>query len=645
MKENNGSSKGSNEVSKRRTLGPVENLESHVPAEWWRGLFTGLYLKTDGDVVMDQALTLAEVDLVEKALDLDKSDHILDLCCGQGRHSLELARRGYPHVEGLDRSHNLIQKARRSAKAENLAIRFREGDARRLPFADSSLDVVLIMGNSFGYFESTSEDLTVLREVARVLKDDGHLLLDVADGEYQKKHYEPRAWEWIDGKLFVCRERSIASDGRRLISREIVTHTDKGVITDQFYAERLYSQAELSQLLHEAGFEPPIVHSEIETESRRNQDLGMMARRMLLVAAIDKGATAPPSELTRTRRVEVIMGDPSIADIIKPDSVFDDDDFTTIERLKEALAAHEGYSFEYLNDHKNLLGELMQSRAEIDYVLNLCDEGYMNNPRWELHVPAMLESLGINYTGGGPQCLAYCYDKSLVRGIAKELAVPVPPALVMTSADSIVDLSFPFPAIIKPNFGDSSFGITQDSVVANPADLLGALSRVRERFGYDKPVLVEAFLPGKDLTVGLIGNPPGDYRFLPIVEEDYSALPDDLPQICGYEAKWDPDSPYWQLRSIKAELPNQTLNEIHSACLLLFERLECRDYVRFDWRLDQQGKPHLLEVNPNPGWCWDGHLAKMAALEGLDYSLMLREILRAAERRFSLEKKKQPLAN
>jgi D-alanine-D-alanine ligase len=70
-------------------------------------------------------------------------------------------------------------------------------------------------------------------------------------------------------------------------------------------------------------------------------------------------------------------------------------------------------------------------------------------------------------------------------------------------------------------------------------------------------------------------------------------------------------------------------------CLKLFERLECKDYCRFDWRIDAQGNPKILEVNPNPGWCWDGHLAKMAKLAGLSYSQMLAEILRAAEDRLS----------
>ncbi|MDD2474138.1 MAG: D-alanine--D-alanine ligase, partial [Methanoculleus sp.] len=83
--------------------------------------------------------------------------------------------------------------------------------------------------------------------------------------------------------------------------------------------------------------------------------------------------------------------------------------------------------------------------------------------------------------------------------------------------------------------------------------------------------------------------------------------------------------------------PEKTEKTIVRCCLVLFERLECRDYCRFDWRLDEAGNPKLLEVNPNPGWCWDGHLAKMAKYAGLTYSEMLGRILKAAEERFGIE--------
>lgn len=252
------------------------------------------------------------------------------------------------------------------------------------------------------------------------------------------------------------------------------------------------------------------------------------------------------------------------------------------------------------------------------------------------HLPAMLEMLGIPYTGSGPQCLTLCYDKSLVRGIAKEMDIPVPDAVFIKPEDTTFELHFDFPVITKPNFGDSSFGITQRSVVYNPEELTNAISDIREKFGYDKPVLVEEFLSGKDVSVGIIGNPPDVYTVLPIIEEDYSMLPDGLPRVCGYEAKWLLDSPYCNLRSIPAELPEETEKFIVECCLKLFERLECRDYSRFDWRLDSGGSPKLLEVNPNPGWCWDGHLAKMAGIASISYPEMLKMISDAAEQRLKL---------
>jgi D-alanine-D-alanine ligase len=150
-------------------------------------------------------------------------------------------------------------------------------------------------------------------------------------------------------------------------------------------------------------------------------------------------------------------------------------------------------------------------------------------------------------------------------------------------------------------------------------------------------VLVEQYLTGKDISVGIIGNPPDAYQVLPIIEEDYSAIPEGMPRICGYEAKWDSASIYFQgVRSVVADLPAETTGFLTASCLKLFERLGCRDYARFDWRFDDNNTPRLLEVNPNPGWCWDGHLARMAEFAGIDYRTMLREILRACEERLAL---------
>jgi len=627
-----------NGQTKGAILGPVSNLEEHVSPDWWRSIFNALYLKTDADVVADENITGSEVEFFVSVAELPQDSRILDLCCGQGRHSLELARKGFRNVEGLDRSRYLITKARGLAIREGLGVKFREGDARKTHYSADAFDCVMILGNSFGYFETVRDDLQVLKEVFRVLRPDGLCLLDVTDGDYLRDRFQSRSWEWIDKKHFVCRERSLSADGERLISREVVTNCSKGVIADQFYAERLYSREGIVDLLKEAGFSHCTVHGQISPNSLRNQDLGMMEQRIIVTARVEKAFT--PIRLKRAQAVSnvvVLFGDPTKPDPLKPSAIFDDDDFYTIEQVKSALEGIPQYRFKYLDNHDTLIHDLKKMNGKIDLVMNLCDEGYKNDPRQELHVPALLEQLDLPYTGAGPQCLAYCYDKSLVRGIAKEMKIPVPRAFFVKPEDTAFELPFSFPVIIKPNFGDSSFGITQRSVASSLEEALNAISEIRYKFGYDKPILVEEFLTGNDISVGIIGNPLEGYTVLPVSEEDYSAVPDHLPRICGYEAKWRPDSPYWKVKSVPAYLPEDVEKSVVEWCLSLFERLECRDYSRFDWRLDGEGNPKLLEVNPNPGWCWDGHLAKMSGFAAISYREMLEAILSAAENRLGIQ--------
>jgi len=622
----------------RKVLGPVQDLEQHVNPDWWRKIFNSLYLKTDGDVVEDQNITCQEVDLFSEILNLSQEDKILDLCCGQGRHSLELTKRGFKYVEGLDRSHYLIQKAKGHAKKEGIDVKFREGDARKLPYQTDTFDIVMILGNSFGYFETLQDDLRVLKEVFRILKPWGKVLIDIADGEYLRENYQPHSWEWIANEYFVCRERSLSLDRQRLISREMINHIKKGVIADQFYSERLYSKESIYELLKEAGYNNINFHGELSSNSQRNQDLGMMKQRIIITSMVKKEWTPIKKKLNEeVRNVIVILGDPDKPDPLKPFSIFDDDDFYTVDQLKGALRELRGYNWKYLDNHDTLVDDLKKQKGKVDFVFNLCDEGYYNDARKELHVSSLLETLGIPFTGAGPQCIAYCYDKSLVRGIAKEMEIPIPEAFFIKPEDSTFEIPFEFPVIVKPNFGDSSFGITQKCVTNNFDELLSAISEIREKFGYDKPILVEEFLTGKDLSVGIIGNPPDSYRVLPITEEDYSGLPESLPRICGYEAKWLPDSPYWNIKSVPAVLPEDTEKAMVEYCLKLWERLECRDYTRFDWRLDANSNPKLLEVNPNPGWCWDGHLAKMAKIAGISYSELLEAILQGTEQRLGMQ--------
>lgn len=614
-----------------RTLGPVSDLERHLPNEWWSSLFNALYLQTDGDVVENDENTRREIDLLISAAGLTPDDRVLDLCCGQGRHVLELARRGFRHVSGVDRSRYLVRLARRRARKAGLSAVFHEGDARKFRVAESAFDCVSVMGNSFGYFARVEDDLLVLDRVKRALRSGGTLVMDLADGDWVRGNFERRSWEWIDQNQFVCRERSMAADGERLISREVVVDAEKGVIADQFYAERLYTRTAIEDLLARAGFTELRFHGEPGTASQRNQDLGMMARRMFLTATAPRKAMPAGRGTALFPEVAVVMGDPHLPDPVKLGGRFNPEDFVTIDRLKAALGELGGYRFTYHDNHASLLQDLRHNPPS--FVLNLCDEGFNNDAFKELHVPAYLELMGIPYSGAGPTCLGLCYDKSLVRAIAQAVDVPVPLETYVDADDMAATIPSIFPALIKPAQGDSSIGITQNAVVETAAQAIAYLAELRRTLP-GRPVLIQEYLAGAEYSVSVIGNPGQGYTVLPVLEVDYSRLPAGLPPILSYESKWQPESPYWTAIGYRETTAGEELRRaLVDYSTRLFERLGCRDYARFDYRAGTDGTPKLLEVNPNPGWCWDGKVNLMASFEGLRYADLLRLILEAAQNR------------
>lgn len=617
-----------------RTLGPVSDLEKHLPPEWWKTLFNSLYLKTDGDVVENPINTTKEVDLLVSVTGVQPSDRLLDLCCGQGRHSIELARRGYEHVLGLDRSRYLVRLAKKRAKQLGLKVSFTEGDARRTRIGESSRDCVFLLGNSFGYFEREEDDVNLLKSVKKVLRPRGKLVLDIVDGNWLRTHFEPRSWEWIDQNHFVCRERSLSNDGSRIVSREVVVNANTGVIADQFYAERLYGIEELRALLTRLGFEDVLFHGHLLADSTRGQDVGMMSNRLFVSAIAPQKIGTTVHFGDKPYPITVIMGDHRLPDTVKKGGKYNEEDFTTINELKKALKKLKSFSFTFLDNHKTLMKTLSETPPQ--FVFNLCDEGYNNKALMELHVPALLEMLQIPYTGSAPFNLALCYNKAIVRAVAQECNIPVPLESYIHSSDQTATMPSIFPALLKPCCGDSSIGITQNAIVHNAQQLIAYRDYLREVVP-NSPILVQEFLNGREYSVSLVGNSER-FEVLPILEVDYSNLPKDLPQILGYESKWLPDSPYWNcIRYKEAELDEDNRRNLIEYSILLFERLGCRDCARFDFRTDSQGEIKLLEVNPNPGWCWDGKLNLMANFKGIQYHELLEMIIRAALDRYQID--------
>ena len=214
---------------------------------------------------------------VEKALallELEAGAAVLDLCCGPGRHSLELARRGFK-VTGVDRTARFLEEARRRAEAEGLEIEFVQEDMRtfRRPGA---FDAAINLFTSFGYFDDPEEDRRVLENIYASLKPDGKLLLDVMGKEVLARIFRPRDWQEHNGVLFL-EERRLIEGWSRIETRWIIIRD--GEREEFTLSLRLYSGAELRALLQEVGFRRTWLFGDLDGEPY-DQD----ARRLVALA-------------------------------------------------------------------------------------------------------------------------------------------------------------------------------------------------------------------------------------------------------------------------------------------------------------------------------------------------------------------------
>ncbi len=248
---------------------------------WWQTLFDEVYLITDARSVCNEDLTRREVDFLETHLQTAKSDHILDLCGGHGRHSLELARRGYGYATVLDYSGYLVRLGKRKAAEQGLPVGFVQADARRTGLAGERFDFVLVMANSFGYFPDDSDNLQILCEANRLCRAGGLLLLDLLDSRYVVERFRPRSEHKANEDVTVRREREL--DGNLIRVRETVVCSKRGLIREGSYCERLFREDELAGLLRQAGFDRIEFKSDFSSHEGPG-DYGFMTRRVIVTA-------------------------------------------------------------------------------------------------------------------------------------------------------------------------------------------------------------------------------------------------------------------------------------------------------------------------------------------------------------------------
>ena len=216
-------------------------------SEWWRNWFGPGYLALYDEFLAER--TPVEINQLEGLLVLRPPRRILDLPCGQGRHAIELASRGYD-VTGADLSPYLLSVAEERGRASGVRVRWLSSDMRR-PIAGETFDLVLNLFTSLGYFADEADDREVVRSASTMLAPGGRFVLELTNGERIMAHFQEREWFTV-GQAAVVERRSLDRSVRRMVVERTVTTPDEEDVS--LHALRLYARRDVDEMLRAAGF-------------------------------------------------------------------------------------------------------------------------------------------------------------------------------------------------------------------------------------------------------------------------------------------------------------------------------------------------------------------------------------------------------
>ena len=306
----------------------------------------------------------------------------------------------------------------------------------------------------------------------------------------------------------------------------------------------------------------------------------------------------------------------------------DDADFedqATIDAVAGALSS-DGHSVEPIEYSTRIAADL--ARADVDFVFNIC-EGRTGRNR-ESIVPAIAESLGVAYSGSDPLTLGMTQDKSVAKLVAGSAGVATPRAVTVTDADQLADSGWlaglhalQLPLFVKPNHEGCSKGIRLSSLVESEVELESQVRWVIDR--YRQPALVEEFLPGRELSVGVLGNEAP--QVFPVTEIVVTSETGELVPFYPFEMKGAHDKRLF----CPADVDSATAESVVRDALRLFAAFGIRDYCRVDFKLDSVGAASFLEMNALPGLSPEYSLyPAAAAAAGLSYDSLVLGVLQAA---------------
>lgn len=302
----------------------------------------------------------------------------------------------------------------------------------------------------------------------------------------------------------------------------------------------------------------------------------------------------------------------------------------TIEAIASVLRSL-GHTVEKLGDGREMLQRLLDNPPE--FVFNFA-EGHGIGRSREARVPAALEMLGIPYTGSDPLTLTVTLDKDCAKKLVAAEEVAVAPGMVIHPADALstqysVLSTLSLPVIVKPAWEGSSKGIRGKSIVDSPQELIHAVHAMGR--DYSQPILVEEYIEGDELTVGIVGNdPPEIIGIMRVVARE---------QTNRFVYSLDVKRDYKRLVKYECPAPLSAHDEqaVREATIKVWHALGCRDVSRVDFRL-RDGVPYFLEVNPLPGLNPESSdLVILSDLAGWTYERLITRILQAALERCKIQ--------
>jgi len=254
-------------------------------------------------------------------------------------------------------------------------------------------------------------------------------------------------------------------------------------------------------------------------------------------------------------------------------------------------------------------------RARVDFVFNLC-ESIDGVAALEPAVISVLELLGLPFSGSSSWTTSLCLRKHVVNAALDRAGLPVPKFAVVRAGSAIPSVGYP--AICKPAAEDASIGVEQRSVVRTSRALNERVSSMLERWD---EIIVQRYVQGREVNVGILGD-----AVLPIAEIDFGNMPKGMWRIVTYRSKWEDgsDEDLGSAPRCPARLPATVAAQLRKIAVAAWRIVGGAGYGRVDLRIDERGRPWILEVNANPDIAPDAGLARMARVAGIDYGALVR---------------------